>query len=46
MGSPDEIAFVKGWIDAAALRERADAFRKNRYGRYLLALAEGGDGAF
>ena len=46
MGSPDEIAFVKGWIDAEALRARADAFRKNRYGRYLLALADGGDGAF
>ena len=46
MGSPDEIAFVKGWIDAQALRARAQAFRKNRYGRYLLALAEGGDGAF
>ena len=46
MGSPDEIAFVKGWIDADALRARAEAFRKNRYGRYLLALAEGGDGAF
>ncbi len=46
MGSPDEIAFVKGWIDADALRARAEAFRKNRYGRYLLALADGGDGAF
>ena len=45
IGSLDEIAFVKGWIDADALRARAEAFKKNRYGRYLLSLAEGGDGA-
>ncbi|WP_296764237.1 glucose-1-phosphate thymidylyltransferase RfbA [Sediminimonas sp.] len=37
-GSPDEIAFAKGWIDAAALSERASQFEKNDYGRYLCTL--------
>lgn len=40
MGSPDEIAFQAGWIDAAQLVERAEQFRKNDYGRYLLGLTE------
>ena len=39
-GSPDEIAFRKGWIDAAALRARADKFGKNDYGRYLARLTD------
>jgi len=37
-GSPDEIAFQQGWIDADALRERAKLFVKNRYGDYLATL--------
>lgn len=37
-GSPDEIAFVKGWIDAAALAKRAARFAKNDYGAYLETL--------
>ncbi len=37
-GSPDEIAFDLGWIDAAALGERAEKFRKNDYGKYLTRL--------
>ncbi|UWQ19684.1 glucose-1-phosphate thymidylyltransferase RfbA [Jannaschia sp. M317] len=37
-GSPDEIAYNKGWIDKAGLRTRAETFRKNDYGRYLSAL--------
>ncbi|MBE0454307.1 glucose-1-phosphate thymidylyltransferase RfbA [Roseovarius autotrophicus] len=40
VGSPDEIAFRAGWIDAEALRARADQFAKNDYGRYLSALAD------
>ena len=40
VGSPDEIAFSKGWISADALRDRASGFAKNDYGRYLLALAQ------
>ena len=39
VGSPDEIAFRAGWIDADALRARAEAFAKNAYGSYLAALA-------
>ena len=34
-GSPDEIAFQKGWISAEDLVERAALFRKNSYGSYL-----------
>lgn len=34
-GSPDEIAFTKGWIDSAGLEARAKLFQKNAYGRYL-----------
>ncbi|MGD9916417.1 MAG: glucose-1-phosphate thymidylyltransferase RfbA [Paenirhodobacter sp.] len=39
-GSPDEIAYQNGWIDAAALRSRASLFGKNDYGDYLLRLIE------
>lgn len=39
VGSPDEIAYAKGWIDDAGLRARADFFHKNGYGAYLSALA-------
>ena len=43
VGCPDEIAFRSGWIDRAALAERARVFSKNSYGRYLSAiLAETG----
>jgi glucose-1-phosphate thymidylyltransferase len=38
VGCPDEIAFVAGWIDREALAKRAEIFRKNDYGRYLLGL--------
>ena len=37
-GSPDEIAYAQGWIDAPALLKRAETFRKNDYGRYLMGL--------
>ncbi|PRY95751.1 glucose-1-phosphate thymidylyltransferase [Hasllibacter halocynthiae] len=37
-GSPDEIAYEQGWIDAAALDERARMFGKTDYGRYLAEL--------
>jgi glucose-1-phosphate thymidylyltransferase len=40
-GSPDEIAYEQGWISADALAERAKAFQKNRYGRYLQSLLRG-----
>ncbi len=38
MGSPEEIAFGKGWISAEDLRARAKTFAKNSYGDYLLGL--------
>ncbi len=38
IGSPDEIAYQQGWIDAAALRARAAIFHKTRYGAYLNSL--------
>ncbi|PYF11810.1 glucose-1-phosphate thymidylyltransferase [Rhodobacter viridis] len=39
-GSPDEIAFERGWIDADGLRARAKLFGKNDYGNYLLKLLD------
>ena len=38
MGSPDEIAYMAGWIDDAGLAERAKLFGKTAYGRYLAGL--------
>jgi len=40
VGSPDEVAFEKGWIDAAGLRKRAEIFSKTAYGAYLLGLID------
>mgnify|MGYP007121590205 CR=1 FL=1 len=37
-GCPDEIAFEAGWITEDALREQAQRFSKNAYGRYLMGL--------
>ena len=39
-GSPDEIAYGKGWIDGDALKARSEKFRKNEYGQYLAGLVE------
>lgn len=41
-GCPEEIAFEAGWISEDALREQAQKYSKNAYGRYLLGLL--GDG--
>jgi len=38
VGSPDEIAFLAGWIDRAQLKARAETFGKNDYGSYLQIL--------
>ena len=38
IGSPDEISYQAGWIDAAALAARAKLFGKNAYGQYLEGL--------
>ena len=42
IGSPDEIAFRKGWITASDLANRGKSFGKNRYGAYLLDVAQNG----
>ena len=39
-GSPDEIAFHKGWISAGQLRERSKVFGKNAYGQFLAQLLD------
>ncbi len=38
VGCPDEIAFRAGWIDRAALQDRAELYAKNAYGHYLSAI--------
>ncbi|WP_335949761.1 glucose-1-phosphate thymidylyltransferase RfbA [Salipiger bermudensis] len=40
-GCPEEIAFDQGWIDREQLAARADKYRKNDYGRYLMGLLRG-----
>lgn len=40
IGSPDEIAFDSGWIDADQLRSLAKSYSKNRYGRNLAEKVE------
>ena len=37
---PEEIAYRKGYIDAAQLRELAEPLKKNNYGQYLLRILE------
>ena len=40
VGSPDEVAFEKGWIDNKRLGARAKQFGKNDYGGYLSQLSQ------
>ena len=42
VASLEEIAFLKGWIDAEQLRALATPLKKNHYGQYLLKLAKNG----
>jgi glucose-1-phosphate thymidylyltransferase len=37
-GSPEEIAWGRGWIDRATLADAAERFGKTAYGRYLRGL--------
>ena len=37
---PEEIAFRKGYIDAAQLEKLAEPLKKNGYGRYLLRILD------
>ncbi len=41
VGSPEEVAFRMGWIDAAQLRAQARALGKTELGRVLQELADG-----
>lgn len=40
IGSPDEIAFVAGWIDRDQVAVRAETFKKNDYGTYLKGMLQ------
>jgi glucose-1-phosphate thymidylyltransferase len=40
VGSPDEIAFLQGWIDRAGLADRAAVFGKSSYGSHLKTLLD------
>jgi glucose-1-phosphate thymidylyltransferase len=42
IASPEEIAFRRGWIDAAQLEALALPLAKVEYGKYLLELAKNG----
>ncbi len=42
IGCLEEIAFRRGWIDSAKMKELAAPMAKNEYGQYLLRLAEEG----
>lgn len=39
---PEEIAFNLGYIDSVQLRKLAEPLRKNEYGKYLMAIVDGG----
>ena len=41
IGSPDEIAYNAGWINADQLMARAEKFGKNDYGTYLRGILNG-----
>lgn len=41
IGSPDEIAYHHGWIDANQLRDRARLYAKNQYGEHLMNRVDG-----
>ena len=41
ISAPEEIAFINGWIDKAALLKSAEAYGKSPYGAHLRAVAEG-----
>ena len=41
VSAPEEIAFVRGWIDKAQLTEAAQKYGKSPYGKHLKAVAEG-----
>jgi glucose-1-phosphate thymidylyltransferase len=40
---PEEIAFLRGWIDADQLVQLAEPLKKSGYGEYLLSIVSRGD---
>ena len=40
---PEEIAFLRGWIDADQLVRLAEPLQKSGYGEYLLSIANRGE---
>ncbi|MFO1426681.1 MAG: glucose-1-phosphate thymidylyltransferase RfbA [Steroidobacteraceae bacterium] len=42
VGCPEEVAWRKGWIDSAQMRQLAAPLEKSGYGQYLLDLLEDG----
>lgn len=40
VGSPDEVAFVSGWINKKRLNQSIEVFQKSEYGAYLKKLIE------
>lgn len=45
VSAPEEIAFRRGFLTAAELRERGERLGKTEYGRYLIAVSQGLHGA-
>jgi glucose-1-phosphate thymidylyltransferase len=45
VSAPEEIAFRRGFLTAAELRERGERLGKTEYGRYLIAVSQGQHGA-
>ena len=41
ISAPEEISFIKGWIDADQLKKAADKYGKSPYGKHLKMVAEG-----
>ncbi len=41
VGSPEEVAWRKGWINADQLKKKANQYSKSGYGDYLLRLISG-----
>ena len=41
ISAPEEISFIKGWIDAEQLKKAADKYGKSPYGKHLKMVAEG-----
>ncbi|MFM2149932.1 MAG: glucose-phosphate thymidylyltransferase [Pseudomonadota bacterium] len=41
VSAPEEIAFRRGFLTAAELRERGERLGKTEYGRYLIAVSQG-----